>query len=183
MPKSRPPYSPEFRQQMVDLVRAGRTPEAPSARSDLLGMAFPPVARRAVESSRPALAECLGHVLMINEAHLRRVLREYFAYTHESRPHPSLGGNAPRLREIEPSIQGRIVAEPQVGSLAGLSIHRPIAGRSAETASGRDDLVDRHRISRFSYAGSCAVLRRLLFDESFVYLAAPARRTNDLRRG
>ena len=27
MPRSRPPYSPEFRQQMVDLVRAGRTPE------------------------------------------------------------------------------------------------------------------------------------------------------------
>ena len=27
MPKSRPPYSPEFRRQMVDLVRAGRTPE------------------------------------------------------------------------------------------------------------------------------------------------------------
>ncbi len=27
MPKSRPPYAPEFRQQMVDLVRAGRTPE------------------------------------------------------------------------------------------------------------------------------------------------------------
>ncbi len=27
MPNSRPPYPPEFRQQMVDLVRAGRTPE------------------------------------------------------------------------------------------------------------------------------------------------------------
>jgi transposase len=27
MPKTRPPYSPEFRRQMVDLVRAGRTPE------------------------------------------------------------------------------------------------------------------------------------------------------------
>ena len=27
MPKSRPPYSPEFRRQMVDLVRAGRSPE------------------------------------------------------------------------------------------------------------------------------------------------------------
>lgn len=27
MPKSRKPYPPEFRQQMVDLVRAGRTPE------------------------------------------------------------------------------------------------------------------------------------------------------------
>jgi len=28
MPKSRPPYSPEFRRRMVELVRAGRTPEA-----------------------------------------------------------------------------------------------------------------------------------------------------------
>lgn len=27
MPKSRPPYSPEFRRQMVELVRAGRSPE------------------------------------------------------------------------------------------------------------------------------------------------------------
>jgi transposase len=27
MPKTRPPYSPEFRRQMVDSVRAGRDPE------------------------------------------------------------------------------------------------------------------------------------------------------------
>ncbi len=27
MPKSRPPYSAEFRRQMIDLVRAGRDPE------------------------------------------------------------------------------------------------------------------------------------------------------------
>ena len=27
MPKSRPPYPAEFRRQMVDLVRSGRTPE------------------------------------------------------------------------------------------------------------------------------------------------------------
>lgn len=27
MPRARKPYPPEFRQQMVDLVRAGRTPE------------------------------------------------------------------------------------------------------------------------------------------------------------
>ena len=26
MPKSHPPYAPEFRQQMIELVRAGRTP-------------------------------------------------------------------------------------------------------------------------------------------------------------
>lgn len=28
MPKSRPPYAPEFRRQMIELVRAGRTPES-----------------------------------------------------------------------------------------------------------------------------------------------------------
>ena len=28
MPKSRRPYPPEFRQQMIDLVRVGRTPES-----------------------------------------------------------------------------------------------------------------------------------------------------------
>ncbi len=27
MPKSRPPYPPEFRRRMIELVRAGRTPE------------------------------------------------------------------------------------------------------------------------------------------------------------
>ncbi len=27
MPRSRPPYPPEYRQQLVDLVRGGRTPE------------------------------------------------------------------------------------------------------------------------------------------------------------
>ncbi len=27
MAKTRPPYSPEFRRQMVELVRAGRSPE------------------------------------------------------------------------------------------------------------------------------------------------------------
>ncbi len=31
--------------------------------------------------------ECLDHVLVINEGHLLRVLREYFAYYHDSRPH------------------------------------------------------------------------------------------------
>ncbi len=61
--------------------------------------------------------ECLDHVLVINEAHLLRVLREYFAYYHDSRPHQSLEGNAPRPRGIEPPSRGRIVAEPQVGGL------------------------------------------------------------------
>ena len=41
MPKSHRPYAPEFRRQMVDLVRSGRSPEAlsrefePTAQADL----------------------------------------------------------------------------------------------------------------------------------------------------
>ena len=73
-----------------------------------------PLVERLIGSIR---RECLDHVLVLGEAHLRRVLREYFAYYHDSRPHQSLGGNAPRPREIEPPSQGRVVAEPQVGGL------------------------------------------------------------------
>ena len=61
--------------------------------------------------------ECLDHILVLGEAHLLRVLREHFAYYHDSRPHQSLDRNAPRPREIEPPSQGRIVAEPQVAGL------------------------------------------------------------------
>ena len=35
-------------------------------------------------------------------------------------------------------------ASPRIRSAGWFSIHRPIAGRSAEPASGRDDLIDRH---------------------------------------
>lgn len=61
--------------------------------------------------------ECLDHVIVINERHLRRVLRSYFEYYHESRTHLSLGRNAPIERDVEPPTKGRVVAIPQVGGL------------------------------------------------------------------
>ena len=61
--------------------------------------------------------ECLDRVIVLNEAHLRRILTSYFAYYHEARTHLSLGRNAPFLREIEPPHRGRVVAIPQVGGL------------------------------------------------------------------
>ncbi len=73
-----------------------------------------PLVERLIGSIRRA---CLDPVLVIDEAHLRRVLRDYWTYYHESRPRQSLDGNAPRPREIEPPSRGRIVAEPQVGGL------------------------------------------------------------------
>ena len=73
-----------------------------------------PYARRIIASNR---RECLDHVIVLNEAHLLRVLGGYFDYYHSSRPHLSLACNAPNEREIEPPARGRVVAEPQVGGL------------------------------------------------------------------
>lgn len=61
--------------------------------------------------------ECLDHVIVFNEAHLKRILAEYFDYYHTARPHQSLDDNAPIPREVEPPERGRIVAEPMVGGL------------------------------------------------------------------
>jgi len=61
--------------------------------------------------------ECLDHVIVLNERHLRRILLSYFAYYHESRAHLSLDRNSPIPREIEPPERGKVIAIPQVGGL------------------------------------------------------------------
>jgi putative transposase len=61
--------------------------------------------------------ECLDHFLILNDAHLRRLLRAYVAYYNTARPHQALDNHCPRLREVEPSTLGRVVAIPQVGGL------------------------------------------------------------------
>jgi hypothetical protein len=61
--------------------------------------------------------ECLDHVIVLGEAHLKRLLGSYFSYYHQARCHRSLGGNGPHPREVEPPVSGRVVAVPQVGGL------------------------------------------------------------------
>jgi len=61
--------------------------------------------------------ECLDHVLVMNEAGLRRVLTEYLAYYHCSRTHLSPAKDSPRPRPIAPPTLGRVIAIPQVGGL------------------------------------------------------------------
>jgi len=61
--------------------------------------------------------ECLDHVIVINERHLRRFLRSYCDYYLNSRPHLSLDRNAPTEREVELPPRGRVIAIPQVGRL------------------------------------------------------------------
>ena len=61
--------------------------------------------------------ECLDHVIVFNEASLRRHVRSFVAYYHESRTHLSLGKDSPEPRAVQPPESGRIVATPQVGGL------------------------------------------------------------------
>ena len=58
-----------------------------------------PYAERVIGSIR---RECLNHVIVLNEVHLKRILALYFAYYHDSRPHLSLNRNSPTPREVEP---------------------------------------------------------------------------------
>jgi transposase InsO family protein len=61
--------------------------------------------------------ECLDHIIIFNERHLREVLSRYFQYHHKSRTHLSLDKDCPEMRPIHPPTAGKIIAFPQVGGL------------------------------------------------------------------
>jgi transposase InsO family protein len=46
---------------------------------------------------RTVKEECLDHLLIINEAHLRRVFSEFIALYNRRRPHQGLGQQSPVL--------------------------------------------------------------------------------------
>src|SRR6266849_407466 len=73
-----------------------------------------PFAERVIGTIR---RELLDHVIVLNEAHLRRRLRSYLRYYHGSRTHLSLAKDAPESRAVEQPELGRVVALPQVGGL------------------------------------------------------------------
>ena len=59
--------------------------------------------------------ECIDHVIVFGEAHLRRLMAKYAAYYNVTRTHLSLVKDAPISRPIERF--GRIFAEPLIGGL------------------------------------------------------------------
>ncbi len=61
--------------------------------------------------------ECLDHVVVLNESHLRRLLSGYLIYYHGARTHLSLEKDAPEPRPVEHLDDGRIVETPMVGGL------------------------------------------------------------------
>ena len=61
--------------------------------------------------------ECLDHVIVFGEAHLRRILGAYIDYYHGSRTHLSLDKDAPDSREVQPPTMGEVIELPEVGGL------------------------------------------------------------------
>ena len=61
--------------------------------------------------------ECLDHVIVLNRAHLHRVLESYFAYYHGWRTHLGLDKDTPEPRQVQRPKEGKIVAFPEVGGL------------------------------------------------------------------
>jgi len=64
--------------------------------------------------------ELLDHVIVLSEAHLDRLLREFIEeYYHVARPHQGLDGDTPTPTESPPEISGatKLVAVPILGGL------------------------------------------------------------------
>jgi transposase InsO family protein len=59
--------------------------------------------------------ECVDHIIVLGEAHLRRILTSYARYYNEIRTHLALDKDAPLSRTVERA--GRILCRPVLGGL------------------------------------------------------------------
>ncbi|MDH3602539.1 MAG: integrase core domain-containing protein [Candidatus Tectomicrobia bacterium] len=73
-----------------------------------------PYCERVIGSIR---RDALDHVIVLNERHLRRVLRTYVDYYHHWRTHLSLEMDAPESRLAQPPELGAVRKWPEVGGL------------------------------------------------------------------
>ena len=61
--------------------------------------------------------DCLDHVVVLNERHLKRILVSYFGYYHRWRTHLSLEMDSPGSRPVQLPGSGQVVQFPQLGGL------------------------------------------------------------------
>jgi transposase InsO family protein len=59
--------------------------------------------------------ECLDHIIVLGEAHLRRILKSYARYYNETRTHLALDKDAPLSRTVKRA--GRILCRPVLAGL------------------------------------------------------------------
>jgi transposase InsO family protein len=58
--------------------------------------------------------DCLDHVIVLNESHLKRILISYFDYYHYDRTHYGLGKDTPVER---PAKGAKVIELPRVSGL------------------------------------------------------------------
>ena len=76
--------------------------------------------------------ECLDHVVVFGERHLRHVLLSYMDYYNGTRTHLSLDKDAPISRAAE--VAGRILCRPILGGLH----HHMVRQEKPDASSGRN---------------------------------------------
>src|SRR5262249_8099387 len=86
--------------------------------------------------------ECADHIVVLREAHLRRLLREYARYYNTVRTHRSLDQHAPVSRPVR---IGRIVSHALVGLHRELESPPDSPRRYRRTSVTRSDRITRSR--------------------------------------
>lgn len=114
-----------------------------------------PFAERLIGSLR---RECLDHVIILNQGHLRCVLARYVSYDHRARTHLSLEKDAPAPRRIHAPTEGRVVAFaggrwPAPSVRAPRRLTRRVAYHLAATVSDTRRL--RPRTNKHTHHRSC----------------------------
>jgi len=61
--------------------------------------------------------KCFDHLIVLNQRHAQRLLRESRAWYNQDRVHLALGKDAPEHRPTEPPALGNVVALPRLGGL------------------------------------------------------------------
>ena len=61
--------------------------------------------------------ECLDHIIVLNRAHLHRILQSYFTYYHSWRTHLGLNKDAPENRRVQSQEEGNIITFPELSGL------------------------------------------------------------------
>ena len=100
-------YGKTFRRQ----VTAPRIQEVPIAPRSPWQHAY---AERVIGTIR---RECLNHMIVLGERHLRRILRSYVDYYNSTRTHLSLDKDTPEGCPIQHPNQGKIIELKHVGGL------------------------------------------------------------------
>jgi putative transposase len=105
------------------------------------------IAERWIGSCR---RELLDHVIVLNDAHLRRLIRDYISYYHEDRVHDSLEKDTPAMRPVssKPGQSARLVSLPRIGGLHHSIRASPMSRRRRATCFSRH----RHADARARYA-------------------------------